>query len=153
MPTLRLLSLFLVTLLTAAPAYGAPRDSSIDRPRPLILANSMGSANLMLAGMGISIHRLENLPEGRRVRLSGKVDSVSGSRIFTLRDSTGTVDVFSAQSLSEDVKEGFEVSVTGRVRRGLFGTEIKATSIRPVNPPAELVFGKKPRPARLASVR
>jgi uncharacterized protein YdeI (BOF family) len=151
-PVFRLVLLILIALVTAAPAEGGTRDSFIDRPKPLVMT-TMGRTNLLLAGMGISIHRLENLPEGRRVRLSGKVDHLKGSRLFTLRDDTGRVDVVSPASLPEDIKQGQEVSVAGRVRHGIFGMDIKATSIRPLNDAPRLVFEKKPSRAVLASAR
>jgi uncharacterized protein YdeI (BOF family) len=150
---LRLFLLILAVLVTSAPAYGEPRATLIDRPSPLVLANSMGRTNLLLAGMGISIQRLENLPDGRRVRLSGKVEKMKGSRFFTLRDDTGHVDVVSPASLPEGIKQGQEVSVAGRVRRSLFGMDIKATSIRPLNAPPQFVLEKKPARALLASAR
>jgi hypothetical protein len=146
--------LLLSVTLLASPASAARwHDPIIDRPRPLVQVNSLGRANLLMAGMGISIHRLSDMPEGRRVRLTGRVEKVNGSRLFILRDGTGRVEVIAPEQLAGDVKRGTEVSVAGRVQRSLFGTDIRATSVKPLNRTEEVVFEGKKRPlrARLAS--
>jgi uncharacterized protein YdeI (BOF family) len=129
------ISTFVVFLSSAFSSAKAMPAGMIDQPRPLVMANLQSlSRPSLIAGLGISVHNLDRLPEGRRVRLFGKVEAVNGPRSFTLRDETGTVRVSINSSLPADVEAGREVTVAGRLDHGLMGQRINASSVTVVSP-------------------
>ncbi len=74
------------------------------------------------------------LPATGMVKVSGTVDSVSSAKKFTLRDSTGTVDVAIESAQSAALQKGTPVTVVGYVDKGMFSKSIKATSVDVQNP-------------------
>lgn len=72
---------------------------------------------------------IKALPEKGLVKVSGTVDSVSSEKKFTLRDSTGTVDVAIKSDQSASLHKGSGVTVVGYVNNGLLGKSIDASQV------------------------
>jgi len=72
---------------------------------------------------------IQTLPDSGLVEVNGTVDSVSNAKKFTLKDSTGHVDVTIKSGESASLKRGAEVTVIGNVNKGLLGKSINATEV------------------------
>lgn len=72
---------------------------------------------------------IKDLPDGGEVSLTGTVDAIDNEREFTLRDSTGAIDVEIKSAESVVLKKGDKVSVSGTIDKGLTSTEIDAKSV------------------------
>lgn len=84
-----------------------------------LLSTSALAANVMI----------NQLPDSGTVTLSGTVSKVKNEKEFTLRDSSGTVDVNIENGQSVVLKEGAKVSVNGTVDKGILGKDINASSV------------------------
>jgi len=73
---------------------------------------------------------IQALPKSGLVKVSGVVASVDSGKKFTLKDSTGHVDVNIKSGESASLKEGTEVMVVGNVDSGLLGKTINATDVK-----------------------
>jgi len=72
---------------------------------------------------------IKGLPDKGMVKVEGTVDSVSSEKKFTLRDSTGTVDVALKSEQSASLQKGASVTVFGYVNNGMLSKSIDATKI------------------------
>jgi len=84
----------------------------------------------LAADTGIAIR---NLPDKGAVTVSGTVEQVKNEREFTLRDTSGAVDVKLASDQSAVLKQGDNVTVTGAMETpwwGLAGKDIAASNVR-----------------------
>lgn len=72
---------------------------------------------------------INQLPDSGNVTISGTVSKVKNEREFTLRDSTGSVDVNLENGQSVVLKEGAKVSVDGTVDKGILGKDINASNV------------------------
>jgi uncharacterized protein YdeI (BOF family) len=70
-----------------------------------------------------------SLPPKGTVALSGTVEKVKSERIFTLRDSSGSIDVDIAADEAVVLEPGNQVRVIGNLRPGLFHSDFKARRI------------------------
>jgi uncharacterized protein YdeI (BOF family) len=70
-----------------------------------------------------------SLPESGLVKINGTVDRVSTAKKFTLKDSTGHVDVAIKSGESASLAKGNQVTVVGNVDKGLLGKSIDATEV------------------------
>jgi uncharacterized protein YdeI (BOF family) len=122
-----------MALLLSSLGQAVHADGFIDQPRPLTLTSfeNAGRTSLVAAGADISIHNLGRLPDGRRVRLIGTVESLHGSRDFVLRDETGRVEVNMNGNKKIAIRKGMEVVVAGRINRGIMGANIDASAVTP----------------------
>ncbi|MGE3622248.1 MAG: NirD/YgiW/YdeI family stress tolerance protein [Bdellovibrionales bacterium] len=72
---------------------------------------------------------IKSLPDSGLVKLQGTVEDVSSEKKFTLKDSTGSVDVSLKSSESAALHKGSGVTVVGYVNKGLMGKSIDATKV------------------------
>jgi uncharacterized protein YdeI (BOF family) len=72
---------------------------------------------------------IQSLPNSGLVKLNGMVDSVASEKKFTLKDSTGHIDVSIKSAESASLKKGVEVTVIGNVDNGILGKKIVATEV------------------------
>lgn len=70
---------------------------------------------------------INSLPKEGMVQISGTVTEVDGANEFTLKDSTGEIEVESDTDLN--LALGDEVTVSGEIDSGFFSTEIEATNV------------------------
>jgi len=83
---------------------------------------------------GITMDKAENvrigkLPAQGMVQITGIVDKVSDQKNFTLKDTTGAVDVSIQSDENVVLAKGAEVTVTGYVNNGILGKKIRATHV------------------------
>ncbi len=69
------------------------------------------------------------LPDAGLVKVDGIVDGVSSEKKFTLKDSTGHVDVTIKSGESASLNKDTEVTVIGYVDKGVLGKTISATEV------------------------
>ena len=72
---------------------------------------------------------IRSLPESGIVKINGTVASVDNEKKFTLKDSTGTIDVTIMSGQSASLNKGTKVMVVGSVDKGLLGKSISATEV------------------------
>lgn len=100
------------------------------------VAESVGEAVTNIAnnvtGKGAIPTTVKALPDQGLVQLTGTVSDVDNEKKFTLKDSTGTVEVDIESAESAALSEGAQVNVTGYVDKGLLGKNINATNIQVV---------------------
>jgi len=72
---------------------------------------------------------IQSLPPSGLVKVTGTVDSVSSEKKFTLKDSTGSVDVNIKSGESASLNKGARVTVIGYAGKGLLGKNIDATEV------------------------
>jgi uncharacterized protein YdeI (BOF family) len=72
---------------------------------------------------------ISNMPNGGMVSLTGTVENFDNAHSFVLRDSTGTMKVDLSGAKSVVLKNGDTVDVTGKIDKGLLGTQVAATSV------------------------
>jgi uncharacterized protein YdeI (BOF family) len=77
---------------------------------------------------------IKTLPTSGLVKIQGTVASVSNAKKFTLKDSTGTIDVAIQSSQSASLQKGTPVTVVGYVDNGLFSKSINATQVEVQSP-------------------
>jgi len=82
---------------------------------------------------------IQSLPESGIVKINGKVESVGSEKQFTLRDSTGHIDIAIKSGESASLHKGTEVTVIGSVDNGILGKTINATEVDVVSSSASLV--------------
>lgn len=87
------------------------------------------SVALMSTTALAAISDVKDMADNRSVTVTGTVDSVENDREFTLRDSSGKIDVDIASNQSVVLKEGDQVSVTGKLDKGLFSSDIDASDV------------------------
>jgi uncharacterized protein YdeI (BOF family) len=88
-------------------------------------AAALLSTSALAAGISI-----KTLPDEGQVTLKGTVDKVNSEREFTLRDSSGTINVDIESSQSVVLKEGDEVTVSGKVDKDITGKDINASNVQ-----------------------
>jgi uncharacterized protein YdeI (BOF family) len=140
-----------LALLLASLGQTVHADNFIDAPRPLVVSyESTGRTSLVAAGADISIHNLNRLPDGRRVRLNGTVEAVQGKRDFILRDDSGHIEINLTSHEKIALTKGAEVTVSGRINRGLMGVNIDASSVT-LRSKSEQAAAEKPLDSGLAA--
>jgi len=72
---------------------------------------------------------VKSMPDSGLIRISGIVDNVDSEKKFTLKDSTGYVDVTIKSGESASLEKGTEVTVIGNVDKGLLGKSIDAIEV------------------------
>jgi uncharacterized protein YdeI (BOF family) len=72
---------------------------------------------------------VKTLPDEGQVTINGVVDSVHNEREFTLRDNSGKINVDIESSQSVVLKEGDEVTVTGKIDKDITGKDINASKV------------------------
>ncbi|MFO1241582.1 MAG: NirD/YgiW/YdeI family stress tolerance protein [Rickettsiales bacterium] len=86
--------------------------------------------NTNLSMEGAQATTIAQLPKEGKVKLSGTVTDVDNEKEFTLKDSTGSIDVDLDQTAeAAALKEGSEVTVIGYVDDGMTGKDINATKV------------------------
>ncbi len=96
------------------------------------VGQSIGKA--LESATGVSIKNaqtstIQALPDEGLVKISGTVDSISNEKEFTLKDSTGSIDVDITSEEAAALQEGTHVTVIGYVDKGALGKDINATSV------------------------
>lgn len=86
-------------------------------------------ATLLSTSALAAVNDVKGMENGSQVNISGTVDSVQNEREFTLRDDTGTVSVDIKSNESVVLKRGDQVTVNGTIDKGLFGTDINASTV------------------------
>ena len=72
---------------------------------------------------------IRSLPKTGLVKVTGMVESVSNQKKFTLKDSTGHVDVNITSGESASLNKGAQVTVVGHVDNGILSKSINATEV------------------------
>ena len=72
---------------------------------------------------------VKTIPASGLIKVSGTVDSIDNAKKFTLKDSTGNVDVNIKSSESASLTKGAKVTVVGYPDKGMLGTSINATKV------------------------
>lgn len=86
--------------------------------------------NTNLSMEGATAATVKSLPSEGKVKLSGRVSDVDNEKEFTLKDSTGSINVSLDESAeSAALKEGAEVTVIGFVDSGITGKSINASKV------------------------
>lgn len=86
--------------------------------------------NTNLSMEGATAVTVKSLPSEGKVKLSGQVTDVDNEKEFTLKDSTGSIEIDLDESAeSAALKEGSEVTVIGFVNNGITGKNINATKV------------------------
>ncbi len=88
-----------------------------------------GLAALFSSSALAGVSSVKELQDGSNVTLSGTVDAVDNEREFVLRDKTGTIDVEIDAGQSVVLKKGDKVSVTGKLDKGFFNTDIESAKV------------------------
>lgn len=102
-------------------------DVNIDTSVGEKIGNAIDSITGQSTSTDAQVVRVQSLPDTGLVKIKGVVDSVDGSKKFTLRDSTGQVDVNLKQD--QTLRRGSEVTVVGYVDKSLIGKGINATEV------------------------
>lgn len=76
-----------------------------------------------------TISETKKMPNGSPVSVAGTIDRIDSAREFVLRDDTGRVRVSIESDQSAVLKNGMYVTVGGTIDRGIFTTNINATSV------------------------
>jgi uncharacterized protein YdeI (BOF family) len=90
-------------------------------------AAALISATAMANMTNATIKKMEDKSQ---VTVTGTVDSVQNEREFTLRDSTGTMEVDITSGQSVVLRDGQEVTVSGMLDKGLTGDAIAANDVQ-----------------------
>ena len=86
--------------------------------------------NTNLSMEGATATTVKALPKEGKVKLSGTVTDVDSEKKFTMKDSTGSIDVsLKESSEAAALKEGSEVTVIGYVDSGITGKSLNATKV------------------------
>jgi len=72
---------------------------------------------------------VKTIPASGLIKVNGTVDSIDNAKKFTLKDSTGNVDVNIKSSESASLTKGAHVTVIGYPDKGMLGTTINATKV------------------------
>jgi uncharacterized protein YdeI (BOF family) len=76
----------------------------------------------------MQVATIKALPESGFIKIDGMVDSPENTK-FTLKDSTGTVEVDLKTTPASSLNQGAEVTVTGYVRKGILSKSVDATEV------------------------
>lgn len=103
-------------------------DVQVHKDLPTVLSDALTETT------GISVDKttvshISQLPDQGLVRVTGSVDKVGNEKNFTLKDSTGTIDVAIASAEKVVLVKGAEVTVVGYVKRGMMGKTLSATHV------------------------
>ena len=96
------------------------------------MAEAAGDAiegNTDISLEGATVYNIENLPDKGLVKISGTVTHVDNEKKFTLKDSTGSINVDIESSETAALTEGAEVTVIGYVDKGMLGKDINANKV------------------------
>lgn len=86
-----------------------------------------GHSNMSL--QGATAYTVEDLPKNGKVKVLGVVADVDSEKEFTLKDTTGSIDVEVESAENAAIVEGAQVTVIGVIDDGLLGKEINATQV------------------------
>lgn len=100
----------------------------VEQSLPKTLSDTIANAT----GISLSKAKRTNigqLPKQGLVELTGTVQDVSDAKNFTLKDSTGSIDVHVQSDENVVLANGSKVSVIGYVKDGLLSKQISATRV------------------------
>jgi len=97
--------------------------------------DSLTGQDAASAAQNTTIH---SLPKSGLVKVNGIVDNVYSGKKFTLKDSTGSINVAIKSGESASLSKGTEVTVVGNVDSGLLGKSIDATEVNVLSSDAPL---------------
>lgn len=78
---------------------------------------------------GATAYEIKSLPDSGLVKVTGMVSDVDDERNFTVKDTTGKIDVKLTSAQTAALTEGARVTVIGRVDKGLTGKDLEASQV------------------------
>ena len=105
------------------------KDGNLDVKKDITTAvNDVIEANTAVSPDGISTYNIVSLPQKGMAKISGIVTDVENEKKFTMKDSTGSINVDMADGAAA-ITVGTQVTVIGYMDRGLLSREITASKL------------------------